>query len=445
MKWYILFKDKKTGKYPYSFGKPKEKIHPRIKLRFFNALTRFNIDDNSNRGILEKNPLYEGNTNAVDPNERYPFIFYKKGYYIESPREFNFADEAVSNHDFWGQQFDEDYADTSEINSYKAPLEVRSTWQSINPNIILNINRHEGEVTYITKTVRWSNQYTNNGIYKFPPWGSFYLKTDSIDGFITPDGENANWDNVMGIYLQSLNPGLYSLGFSTGIEASGGVGTTNRPTGGAIIAGSEYEYFESVDNIFFSPWDLSDRDTYKVTTNPYYNGDEIVDGPFLKIDEKTFQQWDIYLVPRRWLYYFQFVATYIVVTMFTFWYMNITYAGTFYDKPPWYPYPFGYLELESPLTGFCDYGCYYKLINSDEFKNKEILSKTYSYANPFFAIIWMNNSNYYFRVRCTPDKVGHLCAIIIDKTGGERKYYIWRKIDENRELITMVDSMVFYI
>lgn len=444
MQWYILFRNRRTGKYPQVFGRPKEHFRPKVKLRFYNALTRFRIIDGFERGILERNPDYSGNPNHTDPTKRYPFRFLERGQYIEADAERNYADESVDNPSFWYNQFTEDEAESATYNTYKAPLELRSTWQSRNPNIVLGINRHEGDTSYVTKTVKWSDQYTENGVYRLPPWGTFYLKTDDYEGFITPDGEESTWSESLAIFLQGLNPGLYSLSFSTDVEASGGVGTTNRPTGGAIIAGSEYQYFESVDNVFFSPWDLSDRNTFKVTTNPYYNGPE-TEGPFLKIDKHLFQHWDIYLVPRRWLYFFRFIATYMVVTAFTFWYHYIAYAGTFFDIPPWHPYPFGELEYPSPAAGFIDYGCYCKLVHSQEFYDKLSLATTYSYANPFFAILWIGNSNFYFRVRCTPDKEGYLCAIIVDRTAGDKTYYVWRKVDEDRELITMVDGMVFFV
>ena len=444
-KWdiHVTFPVTKAPKKTF-FPAPGKERPGEFKLRLFHGGTEFIEDTDQETGILEVNPDYDPSTGSSnpDPTKRYPYKLIP-GFF----REIDFEDSFQINSDpnFWWTHY---HADSLPISKQ---LEIAAApYRPKYPNWVLSLHR-KGDQKVAKKISQITTNSKNqlNGYFPSTAEGCFF--STEKNQIIDPNGDECHKNFLPTFFWRQLSEGGFYLRYEENYEAMGGVGTSNLGPGGAIQAGSEIDQFEDVRDIFFLDFDLSDTNNFRVTKNPYYNG-EIVSAPLIFVGKKRTAQWDVYLIPRKWYYYFRFLAVYGVFTLFTSWYMYVAYAGSFYDQPP--VYPVEYQQLQAWNLGGFNYepGTHWKLTHSKAFLTAVSEAQDFGVSTPFFAIIWVANTDHYMRVRCAPAKPGELCAVIRDRTT-RQTFYIWRTTgekmkdaegnytDEDRPFITLVDTM----
>jgi len=390
-----------------------------VQIQLFDGGATFKENPEETAGRLVRNPDFIQET-EMDPRKRFKWVF-EPGIYAENP-------------EFKGRTIKR----TAPTISKPLPL----TWQADvgvkMPNFSLALVQYVKElsepwVTLSRLETTWDkaqkgapigqalgNQGTGNEEYQ--------------DAYYQP-GPEAPLTMLLKI---TPGPGRYGLRYSEGLEALGSRNTSNV-INGRLVFQSEVEFFEQVEDVFFYSFDTTDLDNFKVTASPDYLGQEM---PFnFPVSPRIGRRYMIYLVPRQW-YYFVYILTWFMVVTYWDYYMHpIPLVASWYDRPPLYPTPYtGENYMGEIYGGRDDRGVYEKVMNSPEFVSLQQQIRDWETSSWLFTTIFVGVSDYYYRVRCFGALEGQLCGVIEEAETG-RKWYVWRRTDEEKDAITLVDSL----
>jgi hypothetical protein len=276
---------------------------------------------------------------------------------------------------------------------------------------------------------------------KFAPIGSYLYNRGAGEGqeYYANTFYEPIPDDVAGtmVIQASPGPGIYGLKYLEGIEAEGGVNTTNKDEHGRTVWQMEAPLFEPIGDAFFHSFDTTDTDQFRITAVNDVNAEEV--GFQVPVHEIGSSHLNVYLVPRQWFYFVYCLTWYLIITPFTYYYYPSPIADSWYDRPPVHPYPYVPTNYWGPIYGGKDdYGVYWKVIHDDHFLAFLTTLNDLETVGWMFGIVFVGVEYFYYRVRSFPALQGQLAAVIENiQTGDE--WYVWHRKAEERDTYTMVD------
>lgn len=403
------------------YRRPLPPLPGRVHVHLYDGATKFEDIPDLRTGILETNYDYIS-PEHWDPNHRFKYDL-RSGQYIE-----NHA--AVV-----GRR-------TSPTIIDPCPFIWRSSTNIRMPNFDVSMMQFQRDLPGAPGG--WAefprHQFNWSDCAQFAPIGA-YLEGRG-QGAGAEYWSNVYYENVSNqektLVLQAEpGPGLYGLKYFEGLEAEGGVNTSNKNAAGRTVWQIEAPLFEPIGDVFFHAFDTTDLDQFKITGTEYFEDREI---PFsFRVDETGSTILNVYLIPRQWYYFVYVLSWYMIITLFSYWYHPYVVAKGWYDRPPVFPYAYGPNDYWGPVYGGKDdYACYKKVIYHETFT--EILHAIQDFAmhSWLMGIVWVGVEYFYYRVRSFPALTGQLAAVIEDALSGQR-WYVWHRRDETRDTYTLVD------
>lgn len=256
---------------------------------------------------------------------------------------------------------------------------------------------HYNQVHHGKPGNRWITNYENDGFW------NIYIelkKSSDSEPFakINPDLEESG-DNVKlkpkapsGVETE---PAQYKGGMIYG-KFYMAIRETGTKTFAHYLAGSHeqdrldytFEWLEP-EGIYFCPFDLSDKDNFKITREPSYTAD----GTSAKF--MSGGAWEIYLMPRRWFYYVRYTESWTTQdTIITSSGWECTALCDQFGGPitwpeadiwDWEDDGVGTLNL---VCGEMDFGAYFKLTSYSNVNCGRLFTMTFGYSDSSLETLW---------------------------------------------------------